>query len=253
MLAIDVGNTQITCAVIEGDEVRRVRRIETSSCMDRGAFFGHLDLPKASLDGGIVLCSVRKPVTAIIAEECRSLLNCPPLLVTNDTPMGITNRYLSPVTLGTDRLVDAAACHHLYSKGERPGIIIDMGTATTIDYITEEGEYLGGAIAPGLLSAYRGLLAAAPELPGIDISCPGSLIGKTTADCIRTGVIAGHAALISSFPAMMAKERGSDPVVVVTGGLSGVIRPLLPEGYVWDEHLMLRGLGIVYHINMKNC
>jgi type III pantothenate kinase len=167
--------------------------------------------------------------------------------------MGIANLYATKETLGTDRLVDAAACYHLHTKGKRPGIVIDMGTATTIDYITEKGEFLGGAIAPGLVSAYRGLLAFAPELPEVGISKVESPIGTTTKDCIRIGVIAGHAAMAQALSSMMARAGGGDPLVVYTGGLAEVVEAWMPGEYIRDEHLTLKGLSIIYRINMKSC
>lgn len=252
MLVIDVGNTHITCAVIAGAEIRMVRRIPTQACLESGTFFEHLDFAGEPMPEEIALSSVRKSISGIICRECEGFPGITPFIVTNDTPMGITNRYLSKETLGADRLVDAAACYHLHTKGQRPGIVIDMGTATTVDYITEKGEYLGGAIAPGLTSAYRGLLASAPELPEIEISPVDRLIGATTHDCIRSGVIAGHAALVKELSSMMARAHRSNPVVVVTGGLVPIVGAWLPEEYIRDEHLMLKGLAFIYQVNMKS-
>lgn len=252
MLAIDVGNTHITCALMEGSDVRLLRRVPTDDCLSRNAFLDLLDLGGADMPGRIAVSSVRRPITGIICKDCSERLGITPFVVTNDTPMGITTSYGSVETLGTDRLVDAAACFHLYGRGKAPGIVVDMGTATTVDYITEEGEFLGGAIVPGLLSACRGLLASAPELPEIEISPVEKLIGTTTRDCIRSGVIAGHAALIRELSSLMARERGTNPLVVITGGLAGVIDALLPLDYIRDEHLTLKGLSIIYSINTKN-
>lgn len=252
MLAIDVGNTHITCAVIEGAEIRVVRRIPTEACLKSGTFFEHLDLAGEPVPEEIVLSSVRKSISGIICRECEGLSGIMPFIVTNDTPMGITNRYLSKETLGADRLVDVAACYHLYTKGQQPGIVIDMGTATTIDYITEKGEYLGGVIAPGLISAYRGLLASAPELPEIEISPVDRLVGTTTRDCIRSGVVAGHAAMVKELSSLMAQAHRSKPVVAVTGGLAPMVIAWLPEEFIHDEYLMIKGLSFIYQINIKD-
>jgi type III pantothenate kinase len=253
MLAIDVGNTHITSAVIEEEEILLIRRIATETCLKTGTFLDHLDIDGRPLPPEIVLSSVRRPVSEIIVQECERRLGIAPFVVTNETPMGITNLYGTIDTLGTDRLVDAAACYHLHTRGKRPGIVIDMGTATTIDYITEKGEFLGGAIAPGLVSAYRGLLASAPELPEIGISRVESAIGTTTKDCIRVGVIAGHAAMVQALSSMMAKAGHKTPLVVYTGGLADVVETWMPREYVRDELLTLRGLSIIYRINMKSC
>ncbi|HNY66678.1 MAG TPA: type III pantothenate kinase [Deltaproteobacteria bacterium] len=252
MLAIDVGNTHITCALIEGADVRLTRRVPTETCLAHNALLDHLDPGSFPVPDHIAVSSVRRDVTGIICRDYQRRHGITPFVVTNDTPMGIRNSYRSIDTLGTDRLVDAAACYHLYTRGKAPGIVIDMGTATTVDCITEEGEFLGGAIVPGLVSAYRGLLTSAPELPEIEISPVAELIGTTTKDCIRSGVVAGHAALIRELSSMMAEGLGKRPVVVVTGGLARVIDPLLPGEYIRDEHLTLKGLSIVYSINVNN-
>lgn len=253
MLAIDVGNTHITSAMFEEGEVLLIRRIATETCLTTGTFLDHLDLGGRPLPSEIVLSSVRRSVSEVIVKECERRVGAAPFIVKNDTPMGITNLYGTKETLGTDRLVDAAACHHFHTKGERPGIVIDMGTATTIDYVTEKGEFLGGAIAPGLVSAYRGLLTFAPELPEIAISRVESAIGTTTKDCIRVGVIAGHAAMAQALSSMMAKAGNGDPLVVYTGGLAEVVETWMPKEYVRDDLLTLKGLSIIYRINMKSC
>jgi type III pantothenate kinase len=252
MLAIDVGNTHITCAFMEGDEVRLLRRVPTETCLSQNSFVELLDPGDRRLADRVAISSVRKPVTEIISRDCREKLGITPFVVNNATPMGITTSYATVDTLGTDRLVDAAACYHLHCRGAFPGIVVDMGTATTVDYITREGEFLGGAIAPGLVSACRGLLSSAPELPEIDISPVGGLIGTTTTDSIRSGVIAGHAALVRELSSMMAERRGERPLVVVTGGLSAVIGNLLPGHFILDEHLTLKGLSIIHSINIKD-
>jgi type III pantothenate kinase len=252
MLAIDVGNTHITSAFMEGVEVRFVRRLSTASCLQSGKFFHHMEEDIPQTGGEFVLSSVRREVTELITRECEERFGKTPCVVTGGTFMGITNRYRTKATLGTDRLVNIAACHHLYTRGQRPGIVIDMGTATTIDYYTKSGKFLGGAIAPGLVSACRGLLSAAPELPEIEISPVEGVIATTTRDCIRSGVIAGHAAMVQGMASLMARGRRPRPLVVVTGGLLPVVGDRLPREYIRDEHLMVKGLSIVYQLQGKN-
>lgn len=251
MLAIDVGNTHITSALMEGVEIGYVRRLSTATCLKTGSFFEHLDPESVRHAGECVLSSVRDKISAIITRECLERFGRRPFMVANETPMGIGNRYRTKDTLGTDRLVNAAACHHLYTRGQRPGIIVDMGTATTIDYLSRCGDFLGGAIAPGLVSACRGLLSAAPELPGIDISPVEDLVGATTRDSIRSGVIAGHAAMVESMVSHMARNRRPRPLVVVTGGLLPVVENRLPREYIRDEHLLLKGLSVIYRYHAK--
>mgnify|MGYP001036218806 CR=1 FL=1 len=253
MLAIDVGNTHITCAVIREEEVLLVKRIPTDLCLQAGTFFEHLDLEGHELSGQIVMSSVRKALCELVEKESMRLFSKTPVMVTKETPMGIQNRYGSPETLGMDRLVDACACHHIHTRGKRPGIVVDMGTATTIDYLTEHGEFLGGAIVPGLMSSYRGLMASAPELPEVDLAGVDHAVGTTTVECIRSGAVAGHAALVKGLCSTIAREKGADPLVVVTGGLAGVVDTWLPGDYIRDEHLLLRGLAIIERIYRKKC
>jgi type III pantothenate kinase len=249
MLAIDVGNTNITNAIFDGDDIREIFRISTKQCVETGTYFGSSGFPQEPIPKEIVISSVRKDVIKIIEAECETKLMIKPFVVEVDVEMGIINLYKTKDTLGIDRLVNASAGYHLYSKGSCPLVVVDMGTATTIDYITQQGEFLGGAIAPGLMSAYRGLLMRAPELPKVEISQVQTIIGKTTQECMKSGVIASHAAMISEMANMMAIENGSTPAVIITGGLCGVIANKIPGEYSIDENLTLKGLSIIYNIN----
>ncbi len=249
MLAIDVGNTHITSALIDRGDIREIFRVPTVQCLETGTFFGHLPVSRKDIPREIVVSSVRKAVSDIITKECARELQVEPFIIGMEADMGITNRYRTSHTLGIDRLVNACAGYHLYGKGCTPLVIIDMGTATTIDYVTGQGEFLGGAIAPGLLSAYRGLLGLAPELPRVEISPVQTIVGETTDECMRSGVIASHAAMVRSMAAMMAGEKGTNPGVIVTGGLSSIVANLLPGDYIVDEHLTIRGLSLIYDIN----
>lgn len=249
MLAIDVGNTDITNAIFDGDNIKGVFRISTQQCVEAGTYFGAAGFPQEPVPKEIVISSVRKDVTKIIEAECITRNMVRPFVVSRDVNMGIVNLYQTKETLGIDRLVNASAGYHLYSKGSCPLVVIDLGTATTIDYITHKGEFLGGAIAPGLMSAYRGLLLHAPELPKIKISAVQTIVGKTTEGCMKSGVIVSHAAMIREMANMMATENSSTPTVIITGGLCSVIANKLPEEYVIDENLTLKGLSIIYNIN----
>ena len=131
------------------------------------------------LSSGAAISSVRAAAAEIIEREIQAVTGTPPLFVNVGTPMGIEISYDTKETLGMDRLVAAAAAYHLYRSPERLGlVVIDMGTATTIDYITGQGVFIGGMIAPGLRSAYQGLLAAAPQLPQVDDLSVPRIIGR---------------------------------------------------------------------------
>ncbi|HHO75836.1 MAG TPA: type III pantothenate kinase [Deltaproteobacteria bacterium] len=251
MLAVDVGNTHITSALFDGPDIKDIVRFSTASCIQSGRFLDLLAYSPESITGQIIISSVRKAVTDIIVDDCRAGWGVEPFITGPDTDMGITNSYRTIETLGMDRLVNAAAGYHLYGRGVSPLVIIDMGTATTIDYVTREGEFVGGAIAPGLTSAYQGLHSMAPELPLIEMTPVQTLIGQTTDECMRSGVIVSHAAMVVEMACMMAREKQTTPLVVVTGGHAGIVANNLPKAYIMDENLILKGLSIIYKIN--NC
>lgn len=244
MLAIDVGNSHITTGVYVGGSLQEVLRMPTQACIEDGAFLSRAPGLRERLPDEAVMVSVRRQASEIIIRDLVASEVHPPLVVDVSTPMGIEVCYATKDTLGVDRLVCAAAAYHLYGQAGRPVVVIDMGTATTIDYVTAQGAFRGGMIAPGLWSAYEGLLAAAPQLPRLDDLGlgGGDLIGSDTASCVRSGVVKGHAAMIVKVVELMAGRTGAEPVVVVTGGPSGSVRDDLPESFIFDEMLILRGL-----------
>ena len=189
MLAIDVGNTNITTGIFEGSELKEVIRVPTEACLKGSSFLPHVPEVRKAMPDDAVMVSVRGKATDVILKEFREKDGKPPLLVDVDTPMGIGVSYGTRETLGIDRLVCAAAAFRLHRKAGRPLIVVDMGTATTIDYVTAEGVFIGGMIAPGIQSAYEGLIAAAPQLPRIEGLYPGRLIGDSTEECVRSGVV----------------------------------------------------------------
>jgi type III pantothenate kinase len=200
------------------------------------------------------MVSVRSEATKIIIKEFEESTGASPMLVDVNTPMGIAVSYETKETLGMDRLVCAAAAFHLHREKHRPLIVIDMGTATTIDYISEDGVFKGGMIAPGIESAYQGLISAAPGLPRLDDLFTGELIGTSTEACVRSGVVMGHACMIRKVVEMMARQNKTKPVVVLTGGTSGMIAKGLPRTYIIDNNLILKGLSVLWSLlKLKKC
>jgi len=249
MLAVDVGNTHIACGVFAGTDLKDVERVSTAQCIQSGRFFDLLACTRSGIPSEVIVASVRKAVTEIIVQDCSRTQAVEPFIIGPQTHMGISNSYKTVETLGMDRLVNACAGYHLYGKGEVPLVVVDMGTATTIDYVTEKGVFLGGAIAPGLTSAYHGLHSLAPELPLIEISPVQTIIGQSTNECMRSGIIVSHAAMIAEMARMMAHEKEAEPLVVVTGGYSAIVENNLPKGFIVDGHLTLKGLCIIYNLN----
>lgn len=246
MLAIDVGNTYIKAAMFDGPEIEDILVIPTAQCQSQGTFLSFLPALRDARPQKVAISSVRQPIREILQREFEAL-GVPPLVVDIGTEMGIANHYRSPATLGIDRLVNAAAAFHLYGRGDRPLIVIDMGTATTIDYVGADGAFLGGAIAPGLLSAYQGLRDCAPALPAIEIAPTAKVIGQTTHECMASGAVIGHAAMVREMVALMA--GGASPLAIITGGVAPLVESWFRDGYIVDRDLTLQGLRIIYEIN----
>jgi type III pantothenate kinase len=246
MLAIDIGNTNITAGIFEGGDLKDVFRVPTEECLNGSAFLVHVPGLRSALPDSAVMVSVRNAATKIIINEFEESTGSSPMLVDVNTPMGISLSYETKETLGVDRLVCAAAAFHLYREKNRPIIVIDMGTATTIDYVSEDGVFLGGMIAPGIKSAYQGLLSAAPGLPRLDDLFAGELIGTSTEACVRSGVVMGHACMIQKVVERMARQNKVKPVVVLTGGTSGMVSKGLPRTYIIDNNLILKGLFVLW-------
>jgi len=250
MLAIDVGNTNIKSAIFEQDIIRRIFSLETKICLETGSFLDQLLSAVEKMPQNVVISSVRRDVTEVIVRDITARSLQEPFVVDPTSDMGITNLYRTNETLGVDRIVNAAAAYCLYGKQGNPVVVVDMGTATTIDYVSPQGEFLGGAIAPGLLSASKGLEINAPELPQVDFSSDVSAIGRTTDECIRSGVVLGHAAMIQGMVDLMSAQcHETGPIVVITGGLSEVVKNCFPIRYIFDKNLTLKGLYRIYRLN----
>jgi len=242
MLAIDIGNTNITAGVFEGGELLDVFRLPTQECIDSSSFFPMLPGLGKELVRDAVMVSVRRDAAAVVVREVSKLAGHAPMVVDIDTPMGIRIAYETRDTLGMDRLVCASAAFYLYGQKNNPVIAIDMGTATTIDYVSAEGVFTGGMIAPGIMTAYEGLLSAAPQLPRIDDLYVAEPVGASTREGVRSGVVMGHAFMIQKAVETFSRRSRSKPVVVLTGGPSVIVAEGLPKTYIIDGNLILKGL-----------
>ena len=169
-----------------------------------------------------------------------------PLLVTLDLDTGLKIDMDAPNSLGADLLVDAVAAIAKYPK---PIIIFDMGTATTLSVIDENGTYIGGMIMPGLRLGVDALAARTSQLPRVSLEAPERLIGKNTVDCIKAGAIYGNAGMLDGLIDRVEEELGKTPTVIATGGLIGEIVPHCKRKLIFDKHLMLWGLLTLYERN----
>jgi len=252
LLAIDIGNTDITLGVFEGEELRATWHMATGihRMADEYAatllnLLRHQDLATSDIKE-VVLCSVVPPLIATFEELSRKYFQTSPLVVGAGVKTGVRIRMDNPREVGADRIVNAAAAHHLYGG---PVIITDLGTATTFDVVSREGDYLGGVIAPGIKTAAEALFTRAAMLPRVELVRPKQTIGTNTISAIQSGLIFGYVGLIEGIVARLQKELGGKALVVVTGGYAEL---MAQETTVIDKvnpDLTLIGLRLIYLMN----
>jgi type III pantothenate kinase len=252
LLAIDIGNTNITLGLYQGETLGPRWRLATDHERmpdEYGLqFIGFFNLAGCSPGDleGVCLASVVPPLTGRIVAACRTYLKQEPLVVDAGVKTGVKIRYEDPRAVGADRVVDAAAVQKLYGG---PACVVDFGTATTFDAISGKGEYLGGAIAPGIGIAADALFQRTSKLPRVDLQRPPSPIGRNTVHAMQSGLLFGYAGLVEGMVARFRAELGSEMKVIATGGLAEVIAQ---ETQVFDiiaPWLTLDGLRIVWHLN----
>jgi type III pantothenate kinase len=195
---------------------------------------------------GVILSSVVPPLTPLFEELSETYFHCLPLIVAVEIETGLTIKYTNPQEVGSDRIVNAAAAYRRYGG---PIIIVDFGTATTFCAVTPEGEYLGGAIAPGLRISAEALYARTAKLPKIELARPKSAIGQDTVTSMQAGLIFGYAGLVDELVRRIQHELGRECLVVATGGLAGLIAPESRTIREVRPHLTLEGLALLWALN----
>jgi type III pantothenate kinase len=252
LLTFDVGNTETTIGLFNGDELRAHWRIMTDvarSADDLGVQLRGL-LAGAELSAsdvrGVAIGSVVPRVTAPLEQACRTWLVAESVQVIDSrSPLPITLAVDEPQTVGADRIINTLAASHVY---RRDAIVVDLGTATTYDCITRDGVFLGGVIAPGVQSSAETLFRRTSKLPATELVAPARVIGKRTEECIRAGVMFGAAESIAGIVRRIVAEwpNSSTPMVIGTGGLAELLAPLCDCFDVVDAHLTLRGLHLAH-------
>ena len=252
LLALDIGNTNITLGVFKGETLKATWRIATdaSRMPDEYALTLRQLLPLKGISADEVdaacLCSVVPPLTPAFVELCQTHFAVSPLVVGAGTRTGIRVLYDNPRDVGADRIVDAAAALELYGG---PVIVVDFGTATVFDAVSKEGEYLGGAIAPGLSVGAESLFYSTSQLRRVELSRPPAAIGKNTIHSIQSGMVLGFADLVKGMVARFDREMGGGSKVVATGGLAHVVEREVDIFDAVDPHLTLTGLRLVHQLN----
>lgn len=252
ILAIDVGNTNTVVGVFRGDQLLVDYRLST----DRGRTADEyammlmelLEFSGLSRDeiGGIIISSVVPPLITVFERMCRKYFGREPLIVGPGVKTSMQIRYENPKEVGADRIVNAVAAYELYGG---PLIIVDFGTATTFCAISESGEYLGGAIAPGIMISAEALYARAARLPRVELVKPQSIIGRTTVASMQSGIVYGFVGQVDEIVRRMKDELNGNPKVVATGGLAEMISGESSQIQIVNPFLTLQGLRIVWERN----
>lgn len=252
LFAVDVGNTHIMVGLIEGLEIRNNWRISTDPRKTEDEY-GHILLfllegagvTKDDLTGG-VMASVVPPLTSVLEKTMRMYLGIDPLIVGPGTKTGINIKYENPKEVGPDRIANAVAAYHGYGG---PVIVVDFGTATTFDAISRDGEYLGGAIAPGIMTATEALFEKAARLPRIELVRPSAAIGRNTVESMQAGTIFGFAGQTDGLVRRISREIGGVTQVIATGGQAQLVASESETITIVDPTLTLKGLAIIYSKN----
>ncbi len=249
LLVIDVGNTHTVIGVFEGSRLLQDWRLRTERDATEDEFnvlvnslFAQSEIRSDRIDKTII-SSVVPTVVPILDSFCRKYLGTPPLWVDPADYRGMPNLYRNPAEVGADRIVNAVAAFHRYRQSL---IVIDFGTATTFDSISDKGEYLGGAISPGIIIASEALFRKASRLPRVEIlKRPKTAVGKDTAGSIQSGIIYGYAGLVDGMVRRIQKEMGSNPKVIATGGLALLMQDVCESIEAVEPLLTLDGLRII--------
>ena len=226
LLAMDIGNTNVTLGVFDEERLVSTWRIATDQrrLPDEYSQLVSSILPLKGVQTGDIsgacLCSAVPPLTPTFEEVCKSFFKVNPLVVSAGVKTGVSILYDNPRDVGADRIADAVAAYRLYGG---PVIIVDFGTATVFDAISRDGEYLGGSLAPGIGVSADALFLSTSQLRRVELTPPKCAIGKNTVAALQSGLLLGHVGLVEGMVARFKGEMGQESRVVATGGLAEII------------------------------
>jgi len=250
LLAIDVGNTEVTLGLFDGRRLTRSFRLssETRRTADEISLALTQIFPELARRGehAAVLASVVPTATASFLEAARKVCGVEPLEVSSRIPTGVDVEYRDPQSAGADRIANAAAALALYGA---PVVIVDFGTATTFDVILRERRYIGGVIAPGIVTGAEHLIRRAARLSAFELKPPPHVVGRSTEESLQSGVYYGAVGQVDAIVRRIAQEERIKPRVIATGGLAPMIAKHSETIEKVDPDLTLHGLRIIYEMN----
>ncbi|MFH0813156.1 MAG: type III pantothenate kinase [Pseudomonadota bacterium] len=252
LLTIDIGNTNIVLGIFQEDNLIRHWRIVTrqDKTEDEYGILIYNLYQAAQIDfthtQEVIISCVVPPMVRIMEALCAKYFQITPIFVGPGVKTGMPIRYDNPHEVGADRIVNAVAA---YEKYKQSVIVVDFGTATTFDYISPQGEYMGGAIAPGIGVSSEALFVKASKLPRVELIKPESIIGKNTTASLQAGIVYGYIAMVDGIVEKMKREVKTSPRVIATGGLAGFIAAESNTIEEVDDLLTLKGLRLIYQKN----
>ena len=254
LLAIDIGNTNLVIGCIHDDKILFKARIATDRTRTSDQYGVEIKsmleaygVKRSDIDDCII-SSVVPPVFNSVRTGVIKIIGKQPMVVGPGLKTGLNIHVDVPSQVGSDRIVIAVAALAEYKA---PLLLMDLGTATTIESVEPDNVYMGGVIIPGVRVSLDALTSRAAQLPGISLDQPKQVIGKNTVDCMRSGMMFGTAAMIDGLVERMEEELGHRCTLIATGGLAQFIAPLCKREIILDKDLLLKGLNIIYKKNKK--
>lgn len=252
ILTIDIGNTNIMFGGFENDELTFVARISTDASQTEDEYASKIlntlaihNVDKAEIKGAII-SSVVPPLNAVMKKAVKFIYGVEPIIVGPGIKTGINIHCDNPASVGSDLICACVAAHHIYGS---PSLIVDMGTATKMMVVNSKGAFIGVSIIPGVLMGLKALAEGTAQLPQVSLEAPPSIVGKNTADCMKSGVIFGNASMVDGMIDRINEEVGEKLPVYATGGLAPVIVDHCKHEIMLDEYLVLKGLNILFKKN----
>lgn len=252
ILALDIGNSAITLGGFEGDELKFVSHISSDTAKTSDEYAVSLisvlslhALSPAAVTGAI-MSSVVPELNQVLRKAIALVFSVEVLTVGPGIKTGIGIRCDTPSSVGGDLICASVAAHYIYSS---PSLIVDIDTATKMTVVNKSGAFIGTSIIPGVLMGLEALSNSSALLPTVEPEAPACVIAKNTADCMRSGVIYGNASMIDGMIDRIFSEIGEEMTVILTGSQANLITPHLTHSFIYDGHLVLRGLNILYKKN----